>query len=179
MSRIGKLPVKLPKGVDVTLSESAITVKGPKGSLSLKLNDHVKLEKTQDSVLVKRRDDNRRSKAFHGLFQRLLAGMVEGVTQGYQKDLEIVGVGYRAQMEGKKLILQVGYSQPISFVPPSGITVETPKPTSIVVRGIDKQQVGQVAATIRKYRPPEPYKGKGIRYAGEYVRKKVGKTGAK
>jgi large subunit ribosomal protein L6 len=179
VSRIGKVPVKLPKGVDVTLSNESITVKGPKGSLSLKLNEHVQIEKAQDEVRVKRQDDERTTKAFHGLYQRLIASMVKGVTQGYQKELEIIGVGYRAQMEGKKLVLQVGYSHPISFVPPPGITVETPKPTSIVVKGIDKQQVGQVAATIRKYRPPEPYKGKGIRYSGEYVRKKVGKTGAK
>ena len=179
MSRIGKMPVKLPKDVDVTLSEGTVTVKGPKGSLSLNLHNHVQVEKAEDEIRVKRPDDNRRSKAFHGLYQRLIVSMVKGVTQGYQKDLELIGVGYRAQMEGKKLILQVGYSQPILFVPPPGITVETPKPTSIVVKGIDKQQVGQVAATIRKYRPPEPYKGKGIRYAGEYVRKKVGKTAAK
>lgn len=179
MSRVGKVPVKLPKGVDVTLSKGTVTVKGPKGSLSLNLHNHVQVEKAEDEIRVKRHDDNRRSKAFHGLYQRLITSMVKGVTQGYQKDLELIGVGYRAQMEGKKLILQVGYSQPIWFVPPPGITVETPKPTSIVVKGIDKQQVGQVAATIRKYRPPEPYKGKGIRYAGEYVRKKVGKTAAK
>ena len=179
MSRIGKVPVKLPIGVDVSLSEGNVTVKGPKGSLSLKLHERVKVEKTQDEIRVARHDDDRRSKAFHGLYQRLIANMVKGVTQGYQKDLEIIGVGYRAQMEGKKLVLQVGFSHPITFLPPPGITLETPKPTSIVVKGIDKQQVGEVAATIRKYRPPEPYKGKGIRYVGEYVRKKVGKTGAK
>ncbi len=179
MSRVGKIPVKLPKDVDVTLSEGTVIVKGPKGSLSLKLHEHVQVEKAPGEIRVKRHDDNRRSKAFHGLYQRLITSMVKGVTQGYQKDLELIGVGYRAKMEGEKLTLQVGYSNPISFVPPPGITVETPKPTSIVVKGIDKQQVGQVAATIRKYRPPEPYKGKGIRYAGEYVRKKVGKTGAK
>jgi large subunit ribosomal protein L6 len=173
------VPVKLPKGVDVTLSEETITVKGPKGSLSLNLHEHVQVEKAQDEIRVNRPGDDRRSKAFHGLYQRLIVNMVKGVTEGYEKELEIIGVGYRAQMEGKKLVLQVGYSQPIAFVPPAGITVETPKLTSIVVKGIDKQQVGQVAATIRKFRPPEPYKGKGIRYLGEYVQKKVGKTGAK
>ena len=179
MSRIGKIPIATPKGVEVTLGPgSVITVKGPKGSLSLDYRDHVVVKHEDGALHVARKSDERQDRAYHGLYQRMLTNLVLGVTEGFKKDLELVGVGYRAAMDGKTLVLTLGYSHEIRYVPEEGITLAAPKPTQVVVSGIDKQQVGQVAAVIRGFRPPEPYKGKGVRYAGEHIRRKVGKAGA-
>jgi large subunit ribosomal protein L6 len=176
MSRIGKLPVPVPAGVDVTLEQSTVTVKGPKGALSHAVAAPITVERGEDGTLeVKRPNDERQSRALHGLTRTLINNMVVGVTEGYEKRLEIQGVGYRAQLRGKGLELSLGYSHPVSVEAPEGIEFEVPQPTEIIVRGIDKQQVGQIAADIRKRRPPEPYKGKGVRYAGEQVARKVGK----
>lgn len=179
MSRVGKQPIPLPKDVSVTLRGSTVTVKGPKGELSYTWPRSITVEKSDTQILVRRANDQKQTRAYHGLVQRLISNMITGVTSGFSKELEIRGVGYRAEMHGTQLVLQLGYSHPIAFDPPPGITIEVPKPTSIIVRGIDKQAVGQVAADIRAMRPPEPYKGKGIRYAGEHVRRKVGKAGVK
>ncbi|MFH0793820.1 MAG: 50S ribosomal protein L6 [bacterium] len=179
MSRIGKTPVIIPKGVEAKVANGMVHIKGPKGSLDLRFGDHVQVQHEDGKLRVIRPDDDKQSKAYHGLYKRLIANMVTGVTQGYQKELEIQGVGYRAAVEGSKLSLWLGFSHTIIFPVPKGITIEVPKPTSIIIKGIDKQAVGEVAATIRKFRPPEPYKGKGIRYVGEHVRRKVGKTGVK
>lgn len=179
MSRIGKVPIALPKNVTVTLNGSVVSVKGPKGSMSVDTRGHVAVELSDGKVQVNRHDDERSSRAFHGLYQRLIRNAVVGVTEGFKKELEIQGVGYRAQMQGKALGLSLGYSHPIEFNPPAGITLSAPKLTEVIVEGIDKQAVGQVAAEIRKLRPPEPYKGKGIRYKGEHVRRKVGKASGK
>lgn len=178
MSRIGKLPIPLPKGVDVKIEGPQVTVKGPKGTLAVDTRGRVEVKVENGRILVARHDDARQSRAYHGLYQRLIANSVTGVTKGYRKELEIQGVGYRAAVQGRKLTLALGYSHPIEFDPPAGITISSAKQTEIVIEGADKQQVGQVAANIRSLRPPEPYKGKGIRYKGEYVRRKVGKTGA-
>ena len=176
MSRIGKQPVELPKGVDVSVTGNSVRVKGPKGDLTL--DAHPEMTVTiQDGVLVvERPSDNAGHKALHGLTRSLIANMVGGVTQGYQKGLEIVGVGYKAEKSGKGIKLTVGYSHVVQYDAPPGIVIETPNPTTIVISGADKQMVGQVAAEIRLVRPPEPYKGKGIRYQGEQVRRKAGKT---
>jgi large subunit ribosomal protein L6 len=179
MSRIGKVPVTIPKGVDVKLDKNEIAVKGPKGQLLLVIPQRVTVKSEGGAVTVERHGDDKQSRAFHGLAQRLIRNMVIGVTDGFSKELEIQGVGYRAAMDGAKLTMQLGYSHPVVFDPPTGVQIQVPKPTSVIVSGYDKQKVGQVAAEIRMKRPPEPYKGKGIRYAGEYVRRKVGKTGAK
>lgn len=179
MSRIGKVPVALPKGVDVKVDKNEVLVKGPRGEMRFTMPTRVSVERKDGQVLVTRHGDDKQAKAFHGLTQRSIKNMVIGVTDGFKKELEIQGVGYRAAVEGSKLTMQLGYSHPIIFDAPKGIKIETPKPTSIIVSGHDKQQVGQMAAEIRGFRPPEPYKGKGIRYVGEYVRRKVGKTGAK
>ncbi|MCX6998997.1 MAG: 50S ribosomal protein L6 [Candidatus Sumerlaeota bacterium] len=179
MSRIGKIPIQVPKEVKLTLDERKVTVQGPKGTLFLECNDKVALHMENNQVLVKRFSDDKASKASHGLYQRLIINMITGVTKGYRKELEIVGVGYRAQMEGSVLTLQVGLSHIPQIVPPEGINISVPKPTQIIIEGSDKQKVGQVAAEIRKVRPPEPYQGKGIRYTGERVRRKVGKAGTK
>ena len=179
MSRIGKVPVTVPKGVDVKIDGGEIVVKGPKGLLKMASPSRVTVEQSGGAVVVRRHGDDRQSKAFHGMTQRLVRNMVIGVTDGFRKELEIQGVGYRAAVEGGTLTMQLGYSHPVVYDAPAGIKFEAPKPTSIVVSGIDKQQVGQVAAEIRAFRPPEPYKGKGVRYVGERVRRKVGKTGAK
>lgn len=179
MSRIGKIPIAVPKGVDVKIDAREISVKGPKGQLRMTAPDRVTVERKDGNVIVTRHGDDKQAKAYHGMTQRLVRNMVIGVTDGFKKELEIQGVGYRAAAEGNKLTLQLGYSHPVVFELPAGIKVETPKPTSVIVTGYDKQQVGQIAAEIRKFRPPEPYKGKGVRYAGEHVRRKVGKTGAK
>ncbi len=180
MSRIGKIPLQTPKGVDVNITPERVTVKGPKGQLSFDYHGRVKITREGDLLHVERPNDELQSRAYHGLYQRLLRNLLLGVTQGFRKELEIVGVGYRCGMEGKRLTLNVGHSHTIYYDPPEGITLSTPKQTSIVVEGADKQKVGQVAAEIRRFRPPEPYKGKGIRYAAERVRTKVGKkTGAK
>jgi large subunit ribosomal protein L6 len=179
MSRIGKYPVPVPSGVDVTIDGQTVTVKGPKGSLSHTVALPITVGRRDDgAVVVNRPDDERESKALHGLSRTLVANMVAGVTQGFEKKLEIVGVGYRVLSKGPTQVeFQLGYSHPIPFQAPEGITFAVEGPTKITVAGIDKQQVGEVAANIRKLRKPEPYKGKGVRYAGEQIRRKVGKAG--
>ena len=177
MSRIGKAPITLPSGVDVVIDGVSVTVKGSKGELSRQFNDRVAFEMEDGVVTVTRPDDTRESKALHGLSRALLANMVEGVTDGFKKELEIQGIGYRATLKGRDIELLVGFSHSVMVHAPEGITFEVPEPTKVIVSGIDKEQVGQVAANVRKVRPPEPYKGKGIRYAGEYVRRKAGKAG--
>jgi large subunit ribosomal protein L6 len=178
MSRIGKQAVTVPSGVDIALDGQAVTVKGPKGSLSHVVAEPLTVSRADDgSIEVARPNDERLSKALHGLTRTLIANMVTGVTAGYEKKLEIVGVGYRVQAKGKNLEFSVGYSHTVLVTPPDGISFSVESPTKFSVAGIDKQQVGQVAANIRKIRKPEPYKGKGIRYEGEHVRRKVGKAG--
>ena len=177
MSRIGKLPVQVPSGVDVTIDGALVTVKGPKGTLSHTVAAPITVEKGEGVLDVKRPDDERNSRSLHGLTRTLVNNMVVGVTDGYEKRLEIVGVGYRAQKVGEKLQLSLGYSHQIEIEPPSGISFEVENPTHLAVVGIDKELVGQVAARIRATRKPEPYKGKGVRYAGEQVRRKAGKAG--
>ena len=176
MSRIGKQPIEIPSGVDVTLEGTRVTVKGPRGTLEQSFHPEVQIVKDDGTIRVERPDDQGFHRALHGLTRTLIANMVEGVTKGFEKRLEIVGVGYRAALRGQDLELAVGYSHPVAVPKPDGIEFEVPAPTRIVVRGNDKQQVGEVAANIRKIRKPEPYKGKGIRYEGEYVRKKAGKA---
>ena len=178
MSRIGKLPVTIVNGVTITVgADNTVTVKGPKGQLSEKISHEMILEQEDGTLTVKRPSDDKRHRALHGLSRTLINNMVVGVTQGYQKILEIVGVGYRAQVQGDKLTINAGYSHPVEMTAPKGIQFEAPTNNRIVVSGIDKQLVGQVAANIRKVREPEPYKGKGIRYQNEVVRRKEGKTG--
>jgi len=178
MSRIGKLPVTVPSGVDIAIDGRAVTVKGPKGTLSHTVVEPLTVERGEaGELVVNRPDDERSSKSLHGLTRTLVANMVTGVTDGYEKKLEIVGVGYRVTAKGKDLEFAVGFSHPVLVTPPDGISFAVESPTKFSVAGIDKQQVGQVAANIRKIRKPEPYKGKGIRYAGEHVRRKVGKAG--
>lgn len=176
MSRIGKKPVPIPKGVTVTVNGKTVTVKGPKGELTRTFNDEVSMRVENDEVIVERASEDKNVRALHGLTRALLANMVAGVTDGFKKTLEIVGVGYRAEKKGKNLVVTVGYSHPINYPEPAGITLSTPAPTTIVVEGIDKQKVGQVAAELREFRPPEPYKGKGIRYQGEQIKIKPGKA---
>lgn len=176
MSRIGKEPVVIPSGVDVTLDGRTLTVKGPKGTLTQQVHPDVTIEVTGDQVVVTRSTDEREHRSLHGLFRSLVANMVTGVTEGYRRELEIVGVGYRAAARGSGLTIQVGYSHPVEVDAPQGIALEVASPTRIAVSGSDKQLVGQVAANIRAIRKPEPYKGKGIRYAGEQVRRKAGKA---
>ena len=178
MSRIGLKPITVPSGVDVKIDGADVQVKGPKGTLARSVPDVVTIERDGDQILVSRPDDAPRNRAMHGLTRTLIDNMIIGVTDGYAKELDIVGVGYRAAMKGSDLEVQVGYSHPVVVKAPDGISFEVPQPTRIVVRGIEKELVGQVAADIRKIRKPEPYKGKGIRYAGEHVRRKAGKTGA-
>ncbi len=178
MSRIGKLPIEVPSGVDVAIDDRLVTVKGPKGTLSHQVASPITVEKSDGVLEVKRPDDERSSRALHGLTRTLINNMVLGVTSGYEKKLEIVGVGYRVLSKGPtQLEFQLGYSHPITFDAPEGITFAVESPTKLGVQGIDKQLVGETAAKIRKLRKPEPYKGKGVRYAGEQVRKKVGKAG--
>ena len=178
MSRVGKAPVTIPSGVEVTLGDAEITVKGPKGSLTQSLPGDITVSHDGDTVVVARPDDGHQNRALHGLTRALIANMVEGVTNEFTKELEIIGVGYRATAKGKdKLELALGYSHNIDYEAPEGVTFEVPQPTEIIVRGIDKQQVGQVAAEIRQFRKPEPYKGKGVRYKNEYVMRKAGKAG--
>lgn len=178
MSRIGKLPVQIPAGVTITVDDAnVVTVKGPKGTLTQALSPEMIIEQDAGVLTVKRPSDDKRHRALHGLTRTLINNMVVGTTTGFAKNLEIVGTGYRAQMEGKTLVLNLGYSHPVEFPETEGITYEVPAPTKIVVKGIDKQKVGQMAADIRATREPEPYKGKGIRYEGEFVRRKEGKTG--
>ena len=177
MSRIGKSPVEIVSGVDVKVSGQHVTVKGPKGSLERTFHERVTIVVDDGEARVERNDEDRQTRALHGLSRALLANMVEGVSTGFRKELSIVGVGYRASLKGKNIELLVGYSHPVEILAPDGITFEIPDQTRIIISGIDKELVGQVAADIRKVRPPEPYKGKGIRYVDEYVRRKAGKAG--
>jgi len=177
MSRIGKNPIPVPGGVDVTIADRTVTVKGPKGQLQRSIPGVITIRQEDGKLVVERPDDERANRAQHGLTRTLVANMVTGVTEGFTKELEIVGVGYRAQAQGAGLELALGFSHPVRVAAPDGIEFEVPVPTRIIVRGIDKEQVGQVAADIRKIRKPEPYKGKGVRYAGEYIQRKAGKTG--
>jgi len=175
MSRIGKRPIEVPAGVSVSISPGRVMVNGPLGELSQGIPQRISVEQGEGELLVKRPTERGDDRALHGLARTLVANMVEGVTKGFEKRLQIQGVGYRAALRGTAVELNVGYSHPVVKDAPDGITFEVPTPTEIVVKGIDKQQVGQIAAEIRKVRPPEPYKGKGIRYQGEYVQRKVGK----
>jgi large subunit ribosomal protein L6 len=175
MSRIGRQPIAVPAGVTIAIEPERVTVNGPRGELSERIPRDMQVEQSNGELLVKRPTDRGEHRALHGLTRSLIANMVEGVTDGFEKRLEIVGVGYRAQLRGRDLELALGYSHPVSIKAPDGIEFEVPQPTRIVVKGASKQQVGEVAATIRKQRKPEPYKGKGIRYEGEYVPRKVGK----
>jgi large subunit ribosomal protein L6 len=175
MSRIGRKPIEIPEGVEVDVQPGSVKVKGPKGELNQAVNREMKVVLDDGTVKVERPTDRGEHRALHGLTRSLIANMVEGVTDGYERRLEIQGVGYRAQLKGKNLEMALGFSHPVSIEAPAGIDFEVPQPTEIVVRGIDKQLVGETAARIRKSRPPEPYKGKGVRYAGEYVARKVGK----
>ncbi|MBQ3201042.1 MAG: 50S ribosomal protein L6 [Clostridia bacterium] len=178
MSRIGKLPITIPGGVTITVGdENTVTVKGPKGTLSEKISPAMELSEENGVLTVKRPSDAKEHRALHGLTRTLINNMVVGVTAGFSKTLEINGVGYRAQLQGTKLVLNLGYSHPVEVDPPEGVSFEVPGPNKIIVKGISKQVVGQVAADIRKWREPEPYKGKGIKYDYETVRRKVGKTG--
>ena len=179
MSRIGKRPISIPNKVTIAIEGQSIKVNGPKGELSRVLPAGVLLEQEGETLLVKRQNESRIARQRHGLCRTLVANMVEGVSQGFQRRLEIQGVGYRAQVQGRNLILNVGFSNPVQIEPPNGIQVAVENNTNVVVSGIDKEVVGNTAAKIRAVRPPEPYKGKGIRYAGEAVRRKVGKSGAK
>jgi len=175
MSRIGRAPIPLPAGVEFACVHGVVTVKGPKGELTQRVPIAVSIEREDDALVVRRPTDSAQHRSLHGLTRTLVANMVEGVTNGFTKRLEIVGVGYRAAVKDSKLELLLGFSHPVVMEPPEHIEFETPQPTVVLVKGIDKQVVGQVAANIRKLRPPEPYKGKGVRYAGEYVQRKVGK----
>ncbi|WP_432667299.1 50S ribosomal protein L6 [Wukongibacter baidiensis] len=178
MSRIGKQPITIPAGVEVkVVDNNLVTVKGPKGELSEQINPDIKVNINDNVITVERPSDKKNHRALHGLSRALIANMLEGVTKGYEKKLQIIGVGYRAQKKGKVLNLQLGFSHPVDMEDPEGIVVETPSQTEIIVKGINKQAVGNYAAKIRDLRKPEPYKGKGIRYEGEYVRRKEGKTG--
>ena len=176
MSRVGKKPIVLPSGVKIQASQHSITVQGPKGKLELAIFPEFKVEVKDKELIVKRPTESKRHLALHGTLRSLINNMVVGVSQGFIKELEIQGMGYRAQVQGSSLVMQLGFSHPVNHPIPQGITIKTPKPTQITIEGIDKHQVGQVAAIIREYYKPEPYKGKGIRYKGEYVRHKAGKT---
>ena len=175
MSRIGKQPIEVPSGVNIAISPGRVQVNGPLGELSQQVPARMQIEQEDGNLVVKRPTERGDERALHGLTRSLLANMVEGVTKGFEKRLQIQGVGYRAALRGTDLELSVGYSHPVVIKPPQGISFEVPDATTVLVKGIDKQQVGELAAQVRKVRPPEPYKGKGIRYDGEYVRRKVGK----
>ena len=177
MSRIGNKPVVIPAGVTVDVKDHTVTVKGPKGELSYTFNQNISIEQREDEVVFTRPDDSKENKTIHGTTRAVFNNMVVGVTEGFQKELELIGVGYRAQLQGKKLVLNVGYSHPVEFTPEEGVEIEVPSNTKVIVKGYDKQKVGELAANIRGVRPPEPYKGKGIRYVDEFVRRKEGKTG--
>jgi large subunit ribosomal protein L6 len=179
MSRIGKKPIPVPANVTVSIDGDTVAVKGPKGELRQSFRPEMKISQEDGQLVVERNTDAKEQRALHGLTRALLANMIQGVTQGYRRGLEIIGVGYRAEKKGEALVLSVGYSHQVQYPQPAGISITTPSPTTIVVEGIDKQKVGQVAAEIRSVRPPEPYKGKGIRYQGEQVRRKAGKAGSK
>ena len=177
MSRIGKMPIAIPAGVEVTLNGSDITVKGPKGTLSRTVHSNMAVNMEGNVITVTRPNDEKENKALHGLTRSLIANMVEGVSNGYKKELEINGIGYRAEKQGKDLVLTIGYSHKVVMTEIDGITIEVPSPNKVVISGPDKQKVGQFAANIREKRPPEPYKGKGIKYVDEYIRRKEGKAG--
>lgn len=181
MSRIGKLPVNIPEGVTVDIKDNLVTVKGPKGELSEQIHEKITVEIKDNQVIVDKKEDDKFSRSLHGLSRNLINNMVIGVTDGFKKELEIVGVGYKAQAQGSKVTLNLGYSHPIEYVAPEGITFEQDKDRKniLTVSGINKQVVGEVAAKVRSYRKPEPYKGKGIKYVGEYIARKAGKTAAK
>lgn len=178
MSRIGKKPIAIPKDVKAEVKENLLYVEGPKGKLNRPLSDRLTLEIKEGLLYVKRRGDTKLDKSLHGLYRALIANMLKGVTEGYVKELEIQGVGFRAQIQGNNLNMQLGFSHPVNFLIPEGIKIEVPKQTQIIIRGIDKEKVGEIAHEIRAIYPPEPYKGKGIRFAGEYIKKKVGKAQA-
>ncbi len=178
MSRIGKKPVAIPKDVKVEIKDGLLCVEGPKGKLSRPFSERLKMEIKENQVFLTRVVDTKQDRCLHGLFRALIANMVKGVNEGYVKELDIIGVGFKAQIQGNKLTMALGFSHPVNFTIPEGIKIETPKPTQVIIRGIDKEKVGQVAAEIRAVFPPEPYKGKGIRYSGEYIKKKVGKAQA-
>lgn len=177
MSRIGKKPIEIPAGVTVTLNNNTVTVKGPKGELSRSFNPEIAINIEENVVTITRPSDQKEHRALHGTTRAVIANMVEGVSNGFTKGLELIGVGYRVQKQGTKLVLSVGYSHPVEIEPEAGLEVEVPSNTKIIVKGTDKERVGALAANIRQVRPPEPYKGKGIRYEGEFVRRKEGKTG--
>ncbi|KYG33923.1 50S ribosomal protein L6 [Alkalihalobacillus trypoxylicola] len=177
MSRIGKKPVEVPSGVTITLNGTTFSVKGPKGELTRELHPDMKVNVEESQVTVERPSEKKEHKALHGTTRSLINNMVEGVTKGFERGLELVGVGYRATKSGQKLVLNVGYSHPVEIVPEAGIEIEVPSNTKVIVKGIDKERVGALASNIRSVRLPEPYKGKGIRYEGEYIRRKEGKTG--
>lgn len=179
MSRIGKAPIAIPSGVDITITGQHITVKGPKGTLSRVIPGEIIVRKEDTTLFVERPNDERQNRSLHGLCRTLVSNMVIGVTDGFSKELEIVGVGYRAEAQGANLRLALGFSHPVNVPAPDGITFEIPVQTRIIIKGIDKELVGQVAANIRSIRKPEPYKGKGVRYAGERILRKAGKTGKK
>ena len=176
MSRIGKQPISVPSGVEIKIDGNTVNVKGSKGELSQTFSDSLNIKQEDGSIVVERKDDERETRALHGLTRSLIHNMVIGVSEGFEKKLELVGVGYRAQLKGKDLDLSLGYSHPVVFKAPEGVVFEVPSATQITIKGIDKQVVGQLAAEIREIRPPEPYKGKGVRYEGEYVRRKLGKA---
>jgi large subunit ribosomal protein L6 len=179
LSRIGKVPIPVPPGVTVEIDGSAVRVKGPKGELARELSAEITVRQEGQTLVVTRPSDAPHHRALHGLTRTLVANMVEGVTKGFEKRLELVGVGYRAARQGTKLVLTVGYSHPVEIVPPQGIEFQVPAQNAVIVQGADREQVGEIAARIHRVRPPEPYQGKGIRYQGERVRRKVGKTGKK
>lgn len=178
MSRVGRKPIPIVTGVKVQKTDHTVTVAGPKGSLTADVHRDLGVEIKDNTVVVTRTSESKAARSLHGLWRALLANMIRGVSEGYVRKLELVGVGYRAEMKGKRLQLQLGYSHPILFVPPESIKVEAPTQTNIIISGIDKQLVGMVAAKIRSFRPPEPYKGKGVKYEGEYIRRKAGKAAA-
>lgn len=178
MSRVGRKPIPIVTGVKVQKTDHAVKIVGPKGELTATVHPDIGFEIKDNQILISRSSDLKEYRSLHGLWRALMANMIKGVTEGYTKKLELVGVGYRAEMKGKKLQLQLGFSHPILFAPPESIKIEAPTQTNITISGIDKQLVGQVAAKIRSFRPPEPYKGKGVKYEGEYVRRKAGKAAA-
>ncbi|MCX5698110.1 MAG: 50S ribosomal protein L6 [Candidatus Omnitrophica bacterium] len=178
MSRIGKKLVAIPKDVKIEVKDGIVWVEGPKGKLTRKLSDRISIEIKDGQLLVKRAADTKIDKSLHGLFRALIVNMIVGVTQGYLKELEIIGVGFKAAVAGDKLNMALGFSHPVNYVIPAGIKIETPKPTQLIIKGIDKELIGKVATEIRAYYPPEPYKGKGIRFVGEQVKKKIGKAQA-
>ncbi|MGN0520403.1 MAG: 50S ribosomal protein L6 [Candidatus Fimenecus sp.] len=177
MSRIGRQPIAVPAGVDVKIDGSTVTVKGPKGTLTRTVHNNMKVEMADGAIVVTRPDDSNLNKSLHGLTRTLLHNMVVGVTEGFKKELEVNGVGYRVAKQGKDLVMNIGFSHQVTMTEPEGITIEVPAPNKIIISGADKQQVGQFAAEVREKRPPEPYKGKGIKYAEEHIRRKEGKAG--